>query len=77
LSKMLLEEVKAAEAEKLEKDKGKEEGEGDIEKEKGKDIPVKEKPVENRDWKRNGNFRDIVFWTSLTFSFQMNAGWNG
>lgn len=55
LSKMLLEEVKAAEAEKAEKEKEKVKEE-DVEKEKQKELPMKEKPAENRDWKRNGKF---------------------
>ena len=50
LSKALLQEIKAAEAQKAEQDVKNEE-EGD--KEKEKDIPPKEK-TENRDWKRNG-----------------------
>jgi hypothetical protein len=44
LSKSLLEEVKAAEAEKEKKEK-------DDEKESD---PLPPKPIENRDWKRNG-----------------------
>jgi len=54
MSKMLLEEVKAAEAEKAVKEKDGKEDEEDAEKEKEKEPPVKEKAVENRDWKRNG-----------------------
>jgi len=53
MSKMLLEEVKAAEAEKAVKEKDGKEEEEDAEKEKEKEPPVKEKAVENRDWKRN------------------------
>jgi hypothetical protein len=53
LSKMLLEEVKAAEAEKAEKVKDDVE---DVEKEekKEKETPLKERAGDNRDWKRNG-----------------------
>ncbi|EGO01534.1 hypothetical protein SERLA73DRAFT_176851 [Serpula lacrymans var. lacrymans S7.3] len=49
LSKLLLEEVKAAEAEKAEKEKK----EKDEEKEKEASITTTTKPTENRDWKRN------------------------
>ena len=45
LSKSLLEEVKAAEAEKEKKER-------DDEKESDTVLPAK--PIENRDWKRNG-----------------------
>lgn len=56
MSKALLQEVKAAEAEKAEKEQ-RAEGEGDEEKpkEKEKDASTKDKS-ENRDWKRNGAF---------------------
>lgn len=66
LSKSLLQEVKAAEAQKLEKDvktEGEDEKEGDKEKEakdkekekeKEKEAPSKDGKTENRDWKRNG-----------------------
>lgn len=54
LSKSLLQEIKAAEAQKAEKDvKVEEEVDRDGEKEKGKDAPVKDR-TEGRDWKRNG-----------------------
>jgi hypothetical protein len=50
---MLLEEVKAAEAEKAEKEKVK--GDDDvIEKDEKKESLVKERGSDNRDWKRNG-----------------------
>jgi hypothetical protein len=54
LSKSLLQEIKAAEAQKTEKEP-EAEGENVDEKEKdrGRELPVKEK-TENRDWKRNG-----------------------
>ena len=52
LSKMLLEEVKAAEAEKAEKEK--EVDDDDVEKDEKKESPVKERAGDNRDWKRNG-----------------------
>jgi hypothetical protein len=59
LSKMLLEEVKAAEAEKAEKER--KVNEDDKEKDPtDKDSPIKEKMNENRDWKRNG-----MFWSYL------------
>lgn len=58
LSKLLLDEIKAAQAEKAEKEKEKEvkdEAEdADVSEPKEKDIPPKEKVSENRDWKRNG-----------------------
>ncbi|KZP21750.1 hypothetical protein FIBSPDRAFT_919510 [Athelia psychrophila] len=57
LSKLLLDEIKAAQAEKAEKEKEKEvkdEAEdADVSEPKEKDIPPKEKVSENRDWKRN------------------------
>lgn len=46
LSKSLLEEVKAAETEKAEKDK--------IDKEEKEAEAAAAKPIESRDWKRNG-----------------------
>jgi hypothetical protein len=52
LSKALLQEIKAAEAQKAEQELKKEE-EVDKESEKDKDAPLREK-TENRDWKRNG-----------------------
>lgn len=55
LSKMLLEEVKAAEAEKAEKEKNVNEED----KVKEIETPVKEKPNETRDWKRNGKSKLI------------------
>ena len=63
LSKTMLEEVKAAEAEKAEKEKEGKEDEEDIEKDekKEKESPVKEKVVDNRDWKRNGLSACLVF----------------
>ena len=56
LSKSLLQEIKAAEAQKAEKEP-KAEGENvdEKEKEKDKEQAVKDK-AENRDWKRNGMF---------------------
>lgn len=51
---MLLEEVKAAEAEKAEKEKEIKEDEDGAEKDKDKEPIVKEKVNETRDWKRNG-----------------------
>lgn len=58
LSKLLLDEIKAAQAEKAEKEKEvKDEAEdADALESKEKDIPAKEKPSENRDWKRNGAY---------------------
>ncbi|KDQ65023.1 hypothetical protein JAAARDRAFT_117492 [Jaapia argillacea MUCL 33604] len=54
MSKSLLEEVKAAEAEKAERKKRDGlEDEKEKEKEKEKEVSVKEKGSENRDWKRN------------------------
>ncbi|OCH86215.1 hypothetical protein OBBRIDRAFT_783552 [Obba rivulosa] len=52
MSKTLLAEVKAAEAQKAEKEQH---PEGDVEQEKPaeKEPPPKDKPAENRDWKRN------------------------
>jgi len=55
LSKSLLEEVKAAEAEKEKKER-------DDEKESD---PLPSKPTENRDWKRNGKFA-MLFYIRLT-----------
>lgn len=51
LSKALLQEIKASEAQKDVKMEG--EGAGEGEKDKDKDASAKEKP-EGRDWKRNG-----------------------
>lgn len=56
LSKMLLEEVKAAEAERAEKEKEIKEEEDDIEKDVKKESTIKDKGNDNRDWKRNGMF---------------------
>ena len=55
LSKALLQEIEAAEAQKTEKEPAEDEtaDDKDKEKEKGRDSPVKDKN-ENRDWKRNG-----------------------
>lgn len=50
LSKMLLQEVQA-EAQKAEKDPKAEEG---TEVAKERDVTIRERPAENRDWKRNG-----------------------
>lgn len=58
LSKMLLEEMKVAEAEKVEKDKEGKDTEEDVGKEKEKETLVKEK-VENKEWKRNGMFIQV------------------
>ena len=56
LSKSLLQEIKAAEAVKTEREPSAEAENGDDkEKEQGKQSPVKEK-TENRDWKRNGTW---------------------
>lgn len=52
MSKALLQEVRAAEAQRAEREQ-RAEGEGDEEKLKEKDVSSKEKS-ENRDWKRNG-----------------------
>lgn len=63
LSKSLLQEIKAAEAQKAEKDV-KTEGESVEEKEKEKETSTKEKS-ESRDWKRNGTslkLRSSCFW---------------
>lgn len=62
LSKSLLQEVKAAEAQKAEKDQTADdeyEKEGDKVKEepKEKELPFKDAKAENRDWKRNGTSR--------------------
>ncbi|KZT20651.1 hypothetical protein NEOLEDRAFT_1140488 [Neolentinus lepideus HHB14362 ss-1] len=51
MSKSLLEEIKAAEAEKVKKEETVEETEED--KEKDKEPMNRDKPAENRDWKRN------------------------
>lgn len=61
-SKSLLQEAKAAEALKTEKDQN---GDGEDEKDGGtlkeepreKEVPPKDAKAENRDWKRNGTFR--------------------
>src|SRR5882762_11122687 len=55
LSKMLLEEIKAAEAEKVEKEKQVKDDDEVVEKDekKEKESPVRERANENRDWKRN------------------------
>ena|SRR6202790_435890 len=59
LSKMLLEKIKAAEAEKVEKEKQVKDDDEVVEKDekKEKESPVRERANENRDWKRNGGFR--------------------
>ena len=62
LSKSLLQEVKAAEAQKPEKDQNRDaedEKDGDTVKEepKEKEVPSKDAKAENRDWKRNGTCR--------------------
>jgi hypothetical protein len=49
LSKAALDEMKVAEAEKVEKA-----NEGDKEKEPEKEHPPRERPNENKDWRRNG-----------------------
>lgn len=74
LSKALLDEVKAAEAEKVVKeiqDKDEEMEEAEVvEKEKEKDAPKKEatgkdRPNDNRDWKRNGVYLHTIFWMHI------------
>lgn len=57
VSKVLQQELKVADAQKVEseqKPEGEGEKEGDKPKEKEKDQPVRDKQNENRDWKRNG-----------------------
>ncbi|GBE79351.1 hypothetical protein BKA93DRAFT_812571 [Sparassis latifolia] len=53
LSKMLLQEVKAAEAQKAQKEVKEEEGDEGKSKDKDKEVMGKEKTSETRDWKRN------------------------
>lgn len=60
LSKTLLEEVKAAETEKVEKEKKDKEEEKETE-------PAPTKPIESRDWKRNG-MRPQYFLMVITHS---------
>ena len=59
---MLLEEVKAAEAEKAAKEK-EAKGDDDVaenEEKKEKDSPVRERMSDNRDWKRNGAWQTRI-----------------
>ena len=62
LSKSLLQEIKAAESQKTEKESQAEgENADEKEKEKGRESPVKEKS-DNRDWKRNGTCFSTLEW---------------
>lgn len=73
MSKMLLQEVQA-EAQKAEKDPKIEEG---VEAPKEKDVSVKDRANENRDWKRNGMMLLYFRAYSLTDYLQTSAGLSG
>jgi hypothetical protein len=77
LSKTMIDEIKAAEAEK-EKSKRDDEpvGEGDIE-EKNRSKDKDARKVDGRDWKRNGMYIIAMIWFwSLACSFQTRGGSN-
>jgi hypothetical protein len=84
LSKLLIEEIKAAEAEKEKLDKEQKDedgeavsGEGDAE-EKSKTKDKETKRTEARDWKRNGVLNSFYFVTSdLDLSLQTRDGLSG
>lgn len=78
LSKSLLQEIKAAEAQKAETEPQAEGENVDERKEKDKESPVKEK-TENRDWKRNGmiTFLQLACSNLMPECLQMNVGWIG
>ena len=74
MSKMLLQEVQAAEAQKAENDVKVEESAEAAPKEK--ESSAKDK--ENRDWKRNGTlFARLIRCLHRSFNFQMSDGWSG
>jgi hypothetical protein len=54
MSKLLLDEVKATEAEKTEKERGSQDVEMDKEKKEEREIFVSKEKLEHRDWKRTG-----------------------
>lgn len=56
LSKSLLEEIRAAELEKAEKEQKGEEDQDAKEKEHKRDVSNKDRPNDNRDWKRHGTY---------------------
>lgn len=77
LSKLLLDEIKAAQAEKAEKEKeAKDEPEDvDIADKKEKEVTIKEKPSENRDWKRNGRCLLCRFSKTLMCIIYIDERW--
>lgn len=77
MSKLMLQEIKAAEAQKAEKDA---KVEGDGEQDKPKEGATKEKVAENRDWKRNGiiiNRHCYPLCTESSCVCQMSGGSSG
>ena len=76
MSKTLLAEVKAAEAQKAEKEQHIE-GEGEQEKPSEKESSSKDKQTENRDWKRNGACLEFVSRLHSLIVPQMSAGSSG
>ena len=91
LSKSLLQEVKAAEAQKEKEVKGegvedevkiKEEEEKVVvkeeeAKEKEREALTKDAKGENRDWKRNGMWPSPRVWMVFDVLLQMSGGWSG
>ena len=73
LSKMLLQEVQAAEASKVDKDVKDEEGADAV---KEKDVSPKDK-AENRDWKRNGRLSVKSHILAADICMETNAGLSG
>jgi hypothetical protein len=60
MSKLLLDEVKATEAEKTEKERNSQDVEMDKEKKEEREIFVSKEKSEHRDWKRHGKSRTEV-----------------
>lgn len=76
LSRVMIDEIKAAVAEKEKANKDEEDKpvEGDIE-EKSKSKDKDSKKVEGRDWKRNGTYRIAVVWFLALITLFIDERW--